>query len=144
MRLNGENNDDARKIVERMKRLRRNIIGDYSLEFAEKYLVPILINKNNKNLTFKHNINNNELQNKDKDKDKNQKKNVKVSKISDQLELTSSADIQKDSANEDSSKNIKNAKRNLIAGNKETDLKSNKNDKDEKNNGRFNSKISFN
>lgn len=68
MRLNNEHKDSAREIVERLKRLSRNIIGDYSLEFAEKYLVPILLRKNdtisgNKNtnnanlaITFNNNI----------------------------------------------------------------------------------------
>mmetsp|Transcript_30602 Transcript_30602/g.31836 ORF Transcript_30602/g.31836 Transcript_30602/m.31836 type:complete len:107 (-) Transcript_30602:26-346(-) len=43
MRLNGENKDSAREILERMKKMRRNCIGDYSLEFAEKFLVPYLL-----------------------------------------------------------------------------------------------------
>lgn len=146
MRLNGENNDEARKIVERMKRLRRNIIGDYSLEFAEKYLVPILISKSNKNLTFKHNIIHDEVQEKANNNKNQIKKNVKISKISDQFELTSSVDLQKDSANEESSKNIKNAKHNLISINnsKESENKIQKKGVVDRDAGKFNSKISFN
>lgn len=43
LRLNGEHKDDARVFMERLKMLRRNRIGDYSLQFAETKLVPRLL-----------------------------------------------------------------------------------------------------
>ena len=58
MRLNGERKDNSRKILERMKKFSRNCVGDYSLDFAEKYIVPYLFdynfneNKENYDCTF--------------------------------------------------------------------------------------------
>lgn len=43
LRLNGEHKDDARVFMERLKMLRRNRIGDYSLQFAELKLIPRLL-----------------------------------------------------------------------------------------------------
>ncbi len=43
-RINGLTKDEARVKVEVMKRFRRNSIGDYSLEFTENSIIPVLLN----------------------------------------------------------------------------------------------------
>ena len=45
LRSNGEHKEEARVILELMTNMKRNCIGDYSLEFAEKYIVKELISE---------------------------------------------------------------------------------------------------